>query len=559
MPPGTGGRPPLSKTAAETPADSAETAGVARPYTTGSSLLKQPDKHERPKVNTASGSPPPAHCRARAAGGADVSLTLSPRRLADLAARHDARPLRPRSLSVTMTHPGAVTALSPLSYERFGAGDTRRRIVGGSNPGAAENEASMVDISRPDLPKLRRRRRMVMGGSVVVLLAVGSYAVSRLPPAAPVVDRGAVWIDRVRRGPMVRDVRGTGMLVPEDIRWIPAVAEGRVERIRLRPGAPVTPETVLLDLDSPELEQAVRDADRQWRVAEAEFANRRAELESALLTTQATLAALASEAREARIDADAEAQLHNEGLTSALSLRTKRARADNLEARLLLERQRLDLQRRSLSTQLAVPQAEVDRQRATLRLRQVQFAGLQVRAGVVGVLQQIAVELGARVAPGTNLARVVDPTRLKAELKVPETQAKDIKIGQGATVDTRHGVAAGRVSRIDPAAAGGTVAVEVTFDTDPPPGARPDLTVDGTIELERMDDVILVGRPAQGEEGATISLFRLDGSGHARRVQVTLGRMSVGLVEVRAGLSPGDEVILSDMSTWHGSDLIRVW
>jgi HlyD family secretion protein len=416
----------------------------------------------------------------------------------------------------------------------------------------------VVDIARPDLPLTRRRRRLILGGAALLALIALSVAVSRLQPAAPIVERAAVWIDTVKRGPFVREVRGTGTLVPEDLRWIPAVADGRVERILLHPGARVEADTVILELSNPDLDQAVQNAALQLRSAEAQLATRRTELESALLATEAFVAQSESDAREARLDAEAEQQLSARGLTSAITLRTKTTRAENLAARATLERQRLEMQRRSLPSQLAIPQTDVDRQRAALRLTQAQRDGLQVRAGVAGVLQQVAVELGARVGPGANLARVVDPTRLKAELKIPETQAKDVQLGQRAAIDTRAGVVAGRVSRIDPAATGGTVTVDVALEGALPKGARPDLTVDGTIELERLADVVFVGRPAVGEEGATIQLFRLDGTGHARRVPVTLGRVSASAVEVRTGLSSGDQVILSDMSQWDGVDRVRL-
>jgi HlyD family secretion protein len=357
---------------------------------------------------------------------------------------------------------------------------------------------------------------------------------------------------------MVRDVRGTGTLVPEDLRWIPATTAGRVERILLHPGAHVASETVILELSNPELAQEVRDAQSQLAAAEAQLATRQIELDSALLTMQSAVTSLESEAREARLDADAEAQLSAKGLTSAISLRTKRARADNLEARLAVERERLALQRRSRPTQLATVQGEVDRQRAAVRLKQTSVEALRVRAGVSGVLQQVLVELGARVAPGANLVRVVDPARLRAELKVPETLAKDVQLGLRATIDTRNGVAKGRVARIDPAAAGGTVRVDVVFDGGLPAGARPDLTVDGTIEVDRLADVAFMKRPAVGEEGGTIQLFRLDGTGHAVRVPVTLGRVGVATAEVRAGLKPGDQVILSDMSAYDGADRVRI-
>jgi HlyD family secretion protein len=416
----------------------------------------------------------------------------------------------------------------------------------------------MVDIARPDLPVARRRTRLIYAGVGLAVVAMVSVAVSWLAPAAPVVERGAVWVDTVKRGPMVRDVRGTGTLVPEDLRWIPAVADGRVERIVLRPGARVDPSTVIVELSNPELQQAVRDAELQRQSAEAQLANRRVELESAVLATQSTVATLESDAREARLDAEAESALNEQGLTPVQALRTKRAKADNLDQRARLERQRLVMQQGSVATQLAIPKAELDRQSATLAQKRAQVAGLHVRAGVSGVLQQVLVELGARVSPGANLVRVVDPTRLKAELKVAETQAKDIQVGLRASIDTRNGVIAGRVSRIDPAATGGTVTVDVSLEGALPKGARPDLTIDGTIEIDRIGDVVYVGRPATGEEGGTVQIFRLDATGHAIRVSVTLGRMSVNAVEIRAGLKPGDEVILSDMSTWSAVDRVRI-
>ena len=316
----------------------------------------------------------------------------------------------------------------------------------------------------------------------------------------------------------MREVRGTGTLVPEDMRWIPAIAEGRVERIRLFPGAAVTPDTVILELSNPELDQTVRDAALQVRAAEAQLATRRVELETALLAAQATLAQADSDAREAQLDADADAQLHAKGLTSAIALRTKRTRAENLAARATLERERLARQEASLPSQLAIPEAEVDRQRAALGQTQAQRDGLRVRAGMAGVLQQVPVELGARVGPGTNLARVVDPARLKAELRIPETQAKDVQTR--AARDDRHadGVVAGRVARIDPAATGGTVTVDIVLDGALPKGARPDLTIDGTIELERLAERGLRG-PAGGRgktgHGAALPAGR-DGARAAR-------------------------------------------
>jgi HlyD family secretion protein len=416
----------------------------------------------------------------------------------------------------------------------------------------------MVDIPRPDERRKKRVRQaafIVAGLTAVLLITVG---VSRLKPAAPTVDRATVWIDTVKRGPMLRQVRGTGTLVPEDSRWIPATTDGRVERIVLRPGAAVAADTVILELSNPELEQSVLESALQLRAAEAQLENRRAELESQLLALRATTAQVEAEYRQARLQAEADEALARDGLTSELTMKISRSRADELEHRSRLERQRLETAERALKSQLAVQEAEVDRLRTVHQLRRSQLDALRVRAGVSGVLQQVPVEVGARVTPGANLARVADPTRLKAELRIAETQAKDVQIGQLAIVDTRNGTVEGRVSRIDPAATNGTVLVDVALEGPLPRGARPDLTVDGTIELERLDEVVYVGRPAFGQEHSTVGLFKLEPDGTAVRVQVRLGRSSVNTIEILDGLRPGDQVVLSDMSAWDTFDRVRL-
>ncbi|MCL4847245.1 MAG: HlyD family efflux transporter periplasmic adaptor subunit [Acidobacteria bacterium] len=416
----------------------------------------------------------------------------------------------------------------------------------------------MVDIPRPDQARKRRLKRAtyaVVGITVLFLVTIG---VSRLKPAAPSVDRATVWVDTVKRGPMLRQVRGTGTLVPEDIRWIPAVTDGRVERIILRPGAVVTPDTVILELSNPELNQSVFEAELQLRAAEAQLQNRRVELDSQLLTQRAQLATVEAEFRQARLQAEADEILAKDGLTSELTMKISRSRAEELDNRTTIERQRLEMAEKGMRSQIAVQQAEVDRLRTLFELRRSQLDALKVRAGTAGVLQQVPVEVGARVTPGTNLARVADPGRLKAELRIAETQARDIALGQVAAVDTRNGVVAGRVSRIDPAATAGTVLVDVELVGDLPRGARPDLTVDGTIELERLDNVLYVGRPAFGQEQSTVGLFKLDGQGGASRTAVRLGRSSVNTIEVLEGLQPGDQVILSDMSAWDAFDRVRL-
>jgi HlyD family secretion protein len=416
----------------------------------------------------------------------------------------------------------------------------------------------MVDIARPDQRRKKRIRQATWATAGMVVVLLITLGVSRLKPAAPSVDRATVWIDTVKRGPMVRQVRGTGTLVPEDTRWIPAVTEGRVERKVLQPGAVVEADTVILELSNPELEQSTLEAELQLRGAEAQLRNRRAELESQLLNQRASAASIEAEYRQARLQAEADAELAKDGLISSLTMKISTSRADDLENRWKIEQKRLEMAEQTIKSQVAVQEAEADRLRTLFQLRRSQLGDLRVRAGVPGVLQQVPVEVGARVAPGTNLARVADPRRLKAELRIAETQAKDIQIGQIASVDTRNGVVAGRVSRIDPAATNGTVTVDVALEGELPKGARPDLTVDGTVELERLDNVIFVGRPAFGQESSTVGLFKLDGEGGAERVQVRLGRSSVNTIEVIEGLGPGDQVVLSDMSAWDAFDRVRL-
>lgn len=416
----------------------------------------------------------------------------------------------------------------------------------------------MVDIPRPDQARKRRMKRAAYAVAGITALLLVTVGVSRLKPAAPSVDRATVWVDTVKRGPMLRQVRGTGTLVPEDIRWIPAVTDGRVERIVVRPGAVVTPDTVILELSNPELNQSVLEAGLQLRASEAQLQNRRVELESQLLNQRAQLATVEAEFRQARLQAEADEILAKDGLTSELTMKMSRSRAEELDNRTKIERQRLEMSEKGLRSQLAVQETEVDRLRTLFELRRSQLDALKVRAGVAGVLQQVPVEVGARVTPGTNLARVADPGRLKAELRIAETQARDITVGQVAAVDTRNGVVAGRVSRIDPAATAGTVLVDIELEGDLPRGARPDLTVDGTIELERLDNVIYVGRPAFGQEQSTVGLFKLDAQGGATRVPVRLGRSSVNTIEVVEGLLPGDQVVLSDMSAWDAFDRVRL-
>jgi HlyD family secretion protein len=417
----------------------------------------------------------------------------------------------------------------------------------------------MVDIPRGEEVKRRKRiRQSVYAVSAVTVIILITIGVSRLKPAAPTVDRATVWVDAVKRGPMVRQVRGSGTLVPEDIRWIPATTQGRVERMVIRPGAPVQPDTVILELSNPELEQQVIGDQANLRAAQANLESRRADLQSALLNQSAAVAGVESEYRQAALQLEANEQLYKDSLLSELQLKQSRSQAQELKNRWDIERKRLEIAEQNIEAQVAPQVAEVERLRTLYELRRRQLDQLKVRAGMDGVLQVVPVEVGQQVAQGTNVARVANPKVLKAELRIPETQTRDLAIGQKASIDTRNGLVEGRVARIDPAAQNGTVGVDVTLLGDLPPGARPDLSVDGTVELERLDNVVYVGRPAFGQENSSVGLFRLTEGGEAVRVTVQLGRSSVNTIEIVNGLQPGDQVILSDMSTWDSYERIRL-
>lgn len=416
-----------------------------------------------------------------------------------------------------------------------------------------------MDIARPDLPAKRRRRRLAIGAVAIVLALGAAVAISRLEPAAPSVDAATMWIDTVKRGELIRDVRGIGTLVPEDIRWIPATSDARVERIVVHPGTVVKADTIILELSNDELQLSMLDAESQYRAAEAQLAEARARIEATRLDQQASAARVASEARQARLRANAEAELAKDGLVAELNANLSKAAAEELESRSTIEQERLRINTGSIDAQIAVARATVEQRRAVADLRRAQVNALRVRAGIDGVLQQVPVEVGQRVTPGTNLARVAEPSRLKAVIRVPETLAKDITIGLPCKVDTRNGIVDGRVARVDPAVQAGTVAVDIALTGPLARGARPDLTVDGTIELERLRDVLSVGRPAQAAENATLGLFRVDPATQvATRTSVQLGRASVNQVEIRSGLREGDRVILSDTSTWDAVDRLKL-
>jgi HlyD family secretion protein len=350
-----------------------------------------------------------------------------------------------------------------------------------------------------------------------------------------------------------------GTLIPEEIRWIAARTQGRVDKIILRPGAVVTPDSVILELMNPDVEQAATNAESQLKAAEAELLSLRVTLQSGVLQAESVAAGARATFERSKLQAEVNEQLAADGLLSKLEHRLSKVVAEQAATSHAIEQKRYQFAKDTIEPQLAVKQAEVDRFRAIAKLRRDELEALKVRSGMSGVLQLLPVEVGAQVQPGTNLARVADPTRLKAEIRVAETQARDIVIGLPASIDTRNGDVKGRVSRIDPSVQNGTVTVDVHIPGELPRGSRPDLSVDGTIELERLDDVIYVGRPAFGQERSTVGIFKLDAEGvYANRTQVKLGRSSVSTIEVVEGLQPGDRVILSDSSQWDTNDRIRI-
>lgn len=417
-----------------------------------------------------------------------------------------------------------------------------------------------MDVPRQPAKKRKRNiRRIALVVLVIAGVALVTFGVSRLKPAAPSVDRATVWVDTVKRGPMLRQVRGPGTLVPEEVRVVAAATEGRVERINVQPGTEVTAGTVLLELVNPTIAQEAIDAEYAQRAGEADYNTLKVKLESDKMTQQAAVATVRAEYQQAKLQYDTDEQLAKDGLVPALNLKLSRVRAEDLANRYKVEQQRLEVMARSAKAQLAAQEARISQMRALVQLRQSQVGTLKVLAGTNGVLQQMQVEVGQQVQPGTNLARVVEPQHLKAELKIAETQAKDITLGQKAEIDTRNGIIPGHVIRIDPAAQQGTVTVDVGLDGELPQGARPDLSIDGTVELERLTDVIYMGRPAFGQAQSTVGIFKLeDGGQTAVRVQVKLGRSSVSTVEVLEGLQPGDQVILSDTSQWDAYNRIRL-
>jgi HlyD family secretion protein len=418
-----------------------------------------------------------------------------------------------------------------------------------------------MDIARPEFKEQKRRRQIVWLVVGIVLLAGVTFAVSRLKPAAPEVERSTVWTDTVKRGPMLRQVRGLGSLIPsqEFTRQIPAETEATVVRIRLLPGSQVKADSILLEMSNPQVEQAAVDANLQLKAVEAEYQSLRVRLQSDLMNQKAGAATVTADYSQARLQSETDKALYDLGVISGLAYKNSKSRADELTTRNNIEDERLDINQKAIESQLAEEQAKVDEIRALAELKQKQLDALRVRAGIEGVLVDLPLQVGQHVLPGAMLAKVVQPNHLIAALKVAETQARDVQIGQPALVDTHNGTVVGTVTRVDPAVQNGTVTVDVKLTGELPKGARPDLSVDGTIDLERLNDVLYVGRPAFGQETSTISLFKLDSdSKGAVRVPVKVGRASVNSIQILEGLHEGDTVILSDMSRSDNTDRIRL-
>ena len=421
-----------------------------------------------------------------------------------------------------------------------------------------------------------RRNRIIKRIAIIVVVAAalgaGGLAVMRMQPAVPTVERGSIYPDTVKRGPMLREVHGLGTLVAEDVLWVPAIADGRVIKINVYPGTMVHPDTILMELDNPELRQQTLDAEYTLKAAEAGYTDLRVQLKTQLFDKKSAAAQVTSDYKEAALHADRDLKLEKEGLLPKLDSEISTNKAEQLKIRNDLEDQRLKIIDESAQAQLAAQQVKIEQARALYELKKGQLDQLKVRAGATGVMTQLGagtpagstttapmLEVGQKVMAGTILAKIAQPQKLKAELKINETEAKDIVTGQPASIDTRNGIIQGKVSRIDPTAINGNVTVDVKLAGALPAGARPDLSVDGTIELERLNDVVYMGRPTNGQPNGTLSIFKITPDGqYANRVQVKLGRSSVNTIEVLSGLRPGDQVILSDMSAQDGHDRIRL-
>ena len=421
-----------------------------------------------------------------------------------------------------------------------------------------------MDIVRDESVKKRKRQKQTLMIVVAVVVVLGAtLGVSRLKPALQAVDINTVWPDTVKRGSMLRQVRGLGSLVPipEDVRVIPAETDVHVERILILPGTPVKPDSIIMELSNPQVEQEALSSDLELRSAEAEYHNIKTKINSDLMSLRSAAATVEADYANAKRDADANRELRKIGVLSESALQTSLAKEKELATRLKIEQDRIAESTKAVETQLAVSQATIDQKKALVGLKHRQKDALRVRAAISGVLQEVPVQVGQRLAQGTILAKVVQPEHLQAELKIPETQAKDIIVGQKAEIDTHNGILKGSVSRVDPAVLAGTVTVDVKLELDGPrpTGLRPDLSVDGTITQERLENVLYVGRPAFGQEKSSVGMFKIDPDGKtATRVKVDLGRSSVNTIEILGGLKEGDRVILSDMSRYDTQNQIKL-
>jgi len=415
-----------------------------------------------------------------------------------------------------------------------------------------------MDKPRTGVARIKRIQRIVLMATFVLLASAGTYGLTKLRPAAPAVPRATLWPDKVKRGSMLLDVHGAGSLVPEDFRWIPSSRDGLVQKINVRIGDTVSPNTILAELSNPELIQSMEDTLLQIRVAEADLANTRAAQENSAMNQQIQVASLENTAKLLRMQADADEELNKKGLNSNLISKRSRLEAETSAAQVEREKQRVAIMARAAEAQIQAQEARIEQYRASYDLKKRQVEELKIRAGVSGVLQQLSIERGQRIGAGTSIAKVAEPGHLKAQLKIPETQAKDILLGQVASIDLRNSIVPGRVVHIDPAAVQGTVTVDVELEGELPKGARPDQNVDGTIEIERLSNVLYVGRPATAQPDASIQMFKILPNREAVRTRVRVGRVSANSIEILEGLAEGDEVILSDMSGWDAFDQVRL-
>jgi HlyD family secretion protein len=416
-----------------------------------------------------------------------------------------------------------------------------------------------MDVARPQsVARNKKIKRIVVAVFVLIGAAGLTLGLSRMKPAAPSVDRATVWVDTVKRGELLMQRRGIGTLVPEEVRWIPATSDGIIEERRVRAGDMVNASSVILVMSNPDVRQRATDAELQLKGAEADLLSLRATLQNELLNQKALQSNIEAEYNRSKLDYEANRELAKDGLIADLILKKSQVTVQELESKIQSEKDKIQGLMQSVDARIGAQQARVDQLRVVYELRKKQLDELNVRAGTTGIVQQVPVEAGQRVQPGTILAKVAQPGRLKAELQIAETQVKDVSPGQPASIDMRNGIIPGQVIRIDPAAVNGTVKVDVQLNGEYPKGTRPDLSVDGTIDIERLADVLYVGRPAYGQADSTVGIFKLMPNGEAIRVQVKLGRSSVNQIEIVDGLRQGDQVILSDMSAWDSYDRVRL-